>query len=159
VLARVGSGGKVCFYTYAQTDLLVDVSGYFGNAVSFVPLTAPGRVLDTRSPGGTTVDGLHQAVGSIAAGAIYELPVAGRAGVPAGAVSVVLNVTAVVPAAGGFVTVFPCGQPLPNASNLNFVAGDIIPNSVLARVGSGGKVCFYTYAQTDLLVDVSGYFP
>ena len=76
-----------------------------------------------------------------------------------GAVSVVLNVTAVVPSGGGFVTVFPCGQAVPNASNLNFGAGAVIPNSVLARVGSGGRVCFYSFAETDLLVDVSGYFP
>jgi hypothetical protein len=157
VLAKVGAGGKVCFYTFAETDLLVDVGGFFGNELSLVPLPSPGRVFDSR-PSGETVDGLHQRTGRIAAGATYELPIAGRAGVPSSASLVVLNVTAVDPGAGGFVTVFPCGATLPNASSLNYRVGDVIPNAVLAKVGAGGKVCFYSYAATDLIVDVSGYF-
>ena len=157
VLARVGADGKVCFFTSAATDLLVDVSGYFSGTTELVPLTVPNRVLDTR-PTGQTVDGQYQAVGRIAANTTYQLPINGRAGVPADAWSVVLNVTAVAPSAGGFLTVFACGQDLPNASNLNFSAGEVIANSVLARAGTGGKVCFYSSADTDLLVDVSGYF-
>ena len=158
VLARVSGGGTVCFFSSAQTDLLVDVSGYFPTVDKLVPLTEPKRVLDTR-PTGTTVDGQHQAVGRVAAGATYELPIAARAGVPPNAVSVVLNVTAVSPGASGFLTVFPCGNARPNASNLNFSAGEVIPNSVLARVGAAGRVCFFSSTDTDLLVDVSGYFP
>ena len=157
VLARVSGAGNVCFFSSAQTDLLVDVSGYFATVDALVPLTEPKRVLDTR-PSGSTVDGQHQAVGRIAAGATYELPIAGRAGVPADAASVVLNVTAVAPGGGGFVTVFACGGARPNASNLNFSAGEVIPNSVLARVGGGGRVCLFSSVDIDLLVDVSGYF-
>ncbi|MCE9621422.1 MAG: hypothetical protein K8R99_03640 [Actinomycetia bacterium] len=158
VITRVGANGKICLFSHAATDLLVDVSGYFSTVDSYAPLGAPGRVLDTRNPGGTTVDGLHQAVGRIATGGTYELPVAGRAGVPATAASVVLNVTVVSPLDGGFVTVYPCGEPLPNASSLNYAAGQTIPNSVISRVGAGGKVCLFSFAATDLLVDVSGYF-
>jgi hypothetical protein len=159
VIARVGAGGNVCFVSSIDTNLLADVSGYFMNSTLMVPLAAPQRMLDTRSPSGTTVDGQHQAVGRIPAGGTYQLPIAGRAGVPPGALSVVLNVTAVTPSVGGFLTVFACGQNLPNASNLNFSAGEVIPNAVLATVGTGGTVCFYSYSETDLLVDVSGYFP
>ena len=125
---------------------------------SLVPLCAPARVLDTR-PSGQTVDGQHRAVGAIAAGTTYELPIAGRADVPADAASVVLNVTAVAPSAGGYVTVFPCGAEQPNSSNLNFAAGDSIPNSVIAGVGTAGSVCLFSSVSTQLLVDVSGYFP
>ena len=67
--------------------------------------------------------------------------------------------TAVMPSGAGFVTVFACGQDQPNASSLNFSAGEVIPNSVLASIGTGGRVCFYSSVETDLLVDVSGYFP
>lgn len=158
VLAKPGALGKVCFFSFADTDLLVDVSGYFANNLKLQPLVAPGRVLDTRSPGGTTIDGQHQAVGRVGAGATYELPVLNRAGVTGSAPSVVLNVTAVTPSAGGFLTVFPCGQAVPNASNLNFVAGDVIPNSVISKVGAGGKVCIFTSVEVDLLVDVSAFF-
>ena len=68
-----------------------------------------------------------------------------------------LNVTVISAAASGFVTVFPCGAALPEASNLNFDAGDTIPNAVVAKLGAGGAVCVYTSAPAGLLVDVNGY--
>jgi hypothetical protein len=39
------------------------------------------------------------------------------------------------------------------------VAGDVVPNAVLAKVGAGGAVCLYSFAETDLIVDVNGYVP
>ena len=87
-----------------------------------------------------------------------ELPVAGRGGVPGSAVSVVLNVTAVSPSGDGYLTVFPCGEAQPNTSNVNYVAGQVVPNAVIAKVGAGGSVCIYTYAETELLVDVAASF-
>ena len=83
---------------------------------------------------------------------------AGRAGVPVDAAAVMLNVTAVVPAAPGFLTVFPCGAARPLASNVNYVAGEVVPNAVFAKVGAGGKVCVYTLSATDLIADVNGWF-
>jgi len=158
VLARIGTDGKVCIYSSADTDVLVDVSGFFSNLVSLVQLTVPTRMLDTRRPGGRTVDGLHQAVGQVAAGSTYELPITGRAGIPGAVQSVVLNVTAVLPTAAGFVTVYACGGPIPDTSSLNFLAGEVIPNFVLVSIGAGGSICLFSSAQTDLLVDMSGYF-
>ena len=46
---------------------------------------------------------------------------------------------------------------VPNASNLNFVAGQTVPNAVVAKVGVGGKVCVFAEVPIDLLVDVNGY--
>jgi hypothetical protein len=46
----------------------------------------------------------------------------------------------------------------PGASNLNYSAGQVVPNAVLVKVGTGGKVCLYSFAETDLLVDVNGAF-
>ena len=76
-----------------------------------------------------------------------------------GVAGVALNVMAVSTEAndfGGFVTVFPCGTRS-DASNLNFVPGQTIPNSVIAPVSSDGKVCFYVYGKAHLLADVSGH--
>jgi alpha-tubulin suppressor-like RCC1 family protein len=156
VIARVGAGGRVCVFTFADTDVLVDVSAYVPSPDALTPLTSPARVLDTR-PNSSTIDGALAGIGVLAAGSVLEVPVAGRAGVPADASSVVVNLTAVEPAAGGYLTMFPCGETVPNASNLNYVAGDVVANSVIARVGAGGRVCIYTFADTHLLVDVSGY--
>ena len=154
VVSKLGSGGKVCIYTSVATDLVADVAGFFPSSSGYRPLT-PGRLLDTRASG-ATVDGLHAGVGRQPAGSVYELPVTGRAAVALDAGAVVLNVTAVSPSADGFVTVFPCGAPRPNASNLNFVAGQTAPNAVVAKVGADGKVCVFTSAASDLIVDVGG---
>ena len=118
----------------------------------------PARLLETR-PGQPTSDGLFQGIGRRGAGTVTALTVAGRGGVPADADAVMLNVTAVAPAGGGYVTVFPCGSPRPEASNLNFAPGDFVANAVLAKVGANGEVCIYTSAATDLVVDVNGYVP
>ncbi|MUH50870.1 MAG: N-acetylmuramoyl-L-alanine amidase [Actinobacteria bacterium] len=48
---------------------------------------------------------------------------------------------------------------MPTASNLNFVAGQTVPNAVIAKLGTNGKVCLYTSAVTHLIVDVNGVFP
>ena len=157
VLAKVGTGGKVCIYTSQGTDVIVDVNGYVpaGGALSTV---VPGRLLETR-PGLTTVDGQFAGVGRVGGKTVFELKVTARSGVPADADAVMLNVTAVGPVAAGFLTVFPCGSPRPIASNVNYVAGDVVPNAVLAKVGAGGKVCIYTSQGTDVIVDVTGYTP
>src|SRR5207302_63492 len=97
--------------------------------------------------------------GRVGAGSVTEVQVAGRGGVPADAAAVVLNVTATESQAPGFFTVFPCGAPVPNASNVNYVTGDTVPNAVVAKIGDGGKVCVFSYAATQLIVDVNGFFP
>ena len=147
LIAPLSDDGEVCLYVYGQADLLVDVSGYFESG--FDPLT-PDRILDTRGLGPVgELDG---------SGDPYVLQVTGST-VPASATAVALNVTVVDGRAndfGGFVTVYPCGTR-PEASNLNFVSGQTVPNSLIAPLSDDGEVCLYVYGQADLLVDVSGY--
>jgi hypothetical protein len=78
--------------------------------------------------------------------------------VPANATAVALNVTTVNPEQAGFVTVWPCGATRPNASNLNFVADQVVANNVIASIGDAGDVCVYTNVPSDIIVDVAGYF-
>ena len=159
VISRLGTGGKVCLYTgAAPTHLLADVNGYFGAGASFVPLT-PARLLDTRA-GATTVDGASAGGGIAAAGSVLQLQVAGRAGVPADANAVVLNVTSTGATGNGYLTVWPCGQPRPLASNLNYAPGRDAANAVISSLGAGGRVCIFAGAgATHLVVDVNGQFP
>ena len=85
----------------------------------------------------------------------------GHGGVPASGVSaVVLNVTVTQPKAAGYITVYPDGATRPLASNLNFVAGQTVPNLVVAPVGADGKVDLYNGSSgtVELVADVSGYF-
>jgi hypothetical protein len=73
--------------------------------------------------------------------------------------AIVTNVTVTNPDAPGWITVFPDPPPAPLASNVNFVAGQTVPNLAMASVSSDGYVDFSdTGANTDLIVDVFAYF-
>ena len=89
-----------------------------------------------------------------------RFPVLGVGGVPAtGVQSVVLNMTVAEPTQGGFVTIYPTGEARPTASNLNFAAGETVPNLVQARVGVDGTVeAFLNAGSSHLIADVVGWF-
>jgi hypothetical protein len=143
----VGTGGSVCLSSYAPTHFLVDITGYFEPVVAGATFTgvAPDRLIDTRK----TV--------KLAANGVLEVQVTGRSGVPNEAGAVVVNVTAVETDAPGYLTVFPCGQAVPKTSSVNYKAKQIVANNVTVGVG-GGKVCVYSYAPTNVIVDVTGYY-
>ncbi|MEK7423750.1 MAG: DUF1501 domain-containing protein [Actinomycetota bacterium] len=154
VLARVGAGGRVSIYNNSgSTHVVADVLGGFGPGVpsKFVTVS-PSRVLDTREGIGAPRAPLG--------GTAMTLQLAGFGGVPgAGATAVLLNVTAVTPSMGTFVTVFPTGIERPNASNLNAAAGQVVPNMVIARLGpDGAAAIFNNSGAVDLVADVMGYF-
>ena len=92
----------------------------------------PVRVLDTRR---TSIVG---------AGQVVDVALATR--VPAAATSVVVNVTATQAAADGFLTAYPCGAAVPEASNVNYVAGQDRAASAVVPVGTGRSVCVYSSA-------------
>ncbi len=154
VISKVGANGRVSLFNYAgSSHVVVDVLGAFqpGGAGQYVAVT-PARALDTRDGTGAARARVGQTP--------LNVSLTGRLGVPENGVSaVLLNVTAVAPTASTFVTVYPGGSTRPTASNLNVVAGQVIPNMVLARLGAGGEVLFYNHSGTvDLVADVVGYF-
>ena len=89
-----------------------------------------------------------------------ELNVTGVGGVPpTGATAVVLNVTVDAPLTSGFITAWPSGEAQPTVSNLNYVAGQTVPNLVTVKVGANGKVNLYnSEGFTSLIADVVGYY-
>jgi streptogramin lyase len=79
--------------------------------------------------------------------------------VPASASAVVLNVTATNATAGSFLQAWPGGETRPMGSNLNFAAGQTIPNLVTVQVGTGGEVWFANnIGAVDVIADVVGYY-
>jgi hypothetical protein len=86
--------------------------------------------------------------------------VAGKGNVPtAGVSAAVLNVTATNPTSVGYLTVYPAGTQVPGASNLNFKAGQTVPNRAIAMLGTGGAVSVYNgFGNTDVVVDVGGWY-
>jgi hypothetical protein len=162
-----GGDGKIYateFDLVAHTNSVAVVNpcasvGSVTGGPEYVPLV-PARLLESRTdPGLATVDGQSLGVGVRAPGSVTEVQVTGRAGVPADASAVVLNVTVTGAQGPGYVTVYPCGGNPPNASNLNYVAGSTVPNAVVTKIGAGGKICLYTQSATDLIADINGYFP
>jgi hypothetical protein len=166
VMVRVGGQGRVCVFSNAPTHVVADLAGAFAASTGVaVQAARPFRVLDTRDGTGTA-NGANGAKGAIPAGGVVTLGVASADGqrAPLAAKGVVLNVTAVAPAAKGFVTVWPAAgdgscraEDRPLASNLNVDAGDVVPNLVTAAVGGAGRVCVYSQAKTDLVADLAGW--
>jgi len=156
VIVGIGSNRKVSLYNDAgTTDFVVDVAGWYGGTAAdklFTPAAAPSRLLDSR------VGNAFSSPWS--ANQTRDLTVAGNGPVPGDATAVVMNVTVTNPTVAGFATVFPAGGSRPDpASNLNFVPGETVPNLVMVKIGTGGKVSFYNSAgSTDMIADVVGWF-
>jgi hypothetical protein len=158
VVVPVSAAGTVCFYVYGQADLIADVNGWFAGGSGFNSLV-PTRVFDTRSgSGGVPIAKVGVLDGS---GSSLKVQVAGTNGVPAsGAAAVMMNVTVdatTASAYGGYVTAYPCDATPPNSSNINFVSGQTIANSVVAALSPDGAVCFYVYGQAHVLADITGW--
>lgn len=160
VVAQLGPDGKVNIYNnLGSTDVIADIEGWFAAPATPPPGSpyfglSPTRVLDTRFGTGT-----GGAVGRVPAGGTLNLTVAGVAGVPANATSVVLNVTVAEPTGpDSFLTLFPNGTARPLASNLNFVAGEIVPNLVVVRVQNGKVSIYNNLGSTHVIADVQGWF-
>ena len=117
----------------------------------------PTRLLDTRE-NATTFDGFDQAVGRLDADTTYELDIASRAGIPIDAASVTANFVAANPSGPGYLTVYPCSVDRPLAAAVNYRPGEDIGNEFTVPLGPDGDICLYTFAETDLVVDVSGYY-
>lgn len=159
VAVRVGAGGQVCFSGNATVDLAVDVMGWFGASGGAYEAVFPQRVADTRDGTGTDF------FGPLLPGDIAELPVAdadgflpGLGGTPPTATGVMVNVTAAAPLEDGYLTLWPCGVAQPNVSNVNYVAGQTVPNLVAVKLGAEGKVCYSSYAESDVVIDLVGFF-
>ncbi len=161
VTVGLGAGGAVRVYNaVGHVDVVIDVTGYYasgGGGDGFTSL-APGRILDSRA--GPTNIGPYSTPWGAGPAAARDVQVAGRAGVPAGADAVVLNVTAVGSAAGSLLQVWPSGTSQPAfGSSVNFSAGATVANQVTVRLGSSGAVRVLNAVGTvDIVIDVSGYY-
>jgi hypothetical protein len=155
-IVPVSDRGSVCFYASQPLHLIVDVNGWFQVGQRF-DAVGPSRVFDTR-PGYTGL----RTVASERIGDAQMLTVQVTdlvdlvPAVGVGAVS--LNVTAIDPAADGFLTVWACGTR-PDASSLNYGAHRTTAGAVIAPVDPAtGTVCFYSSQSVHLAVDVNGWF-
>ncbi len=155
-----GSSGGVSVYVSGTSDVLLDIDGYFsppgGSTLAFYPLT-PCRVVDTRNANGDLAGPY------LLADQERDFPVIQSSCIPQGPgiAAYSFNVTAVPHPTGqrlGFLTVWPQGGSRPNVSTLNNLTGTIVANAAIVPSGIGGGVAVYPNNDTDLLIDIDGYF-
>jgi serine protease len=116
--------------------------------VGFNPLN-PTRIFDTRntSPIGPNTSR------NLAVGGAFGI------GVPPQASAIVVNATVTRGTAPSFLTIYPEGTTKPSASNLNWVAGQTIPNLVTVKLGSFGRISIYNSAgSVDVILDLAGFY-
>lgn len=114
----------------------------------------PTRVLDTRN-------GTGAPKAKVAANGTVKLQIAGNGSIPAtGVTAAVLNLTVTDATSAGFLTAYADGSGMPTTSNVNFTAGQTVPNLAIVPVGPDGKVDLTTHASgtIDVVADIAGYF-
>jgi hypothetical protein len=156
-LVPAGTGGAVSVYVSNQTDVILDIDGYFATTTSptsysFYPAT-PCRIADTRNPtgqfGGPSMFG----------GQSRDFPIPfGPCSYPAAARAYSLNVTVVPDGGLGYLTTWPTGQPQPFVSTLNSETGKIVANAALVPAGTNESISVYVTNPTDVILDGDGYF-
>lgn len=111
----------------------------------------PTRVLDTRTSGGRLRAG---EVATIDVGAALRTQLGNFGGWTA----VSANLTAADPTLAGYLTAWPCDQPRPETSNVNFVAGGASSTHSIVAVSASIEFCVYASEDADVIVDVFGGF-
>lgn len=153
VIVALGSGGQLSLYNAAGlANVIVDVNGWFtdasagGHGSKYAAMT-PQRVLDTRGGG----------FGQVPPGGIAVSQV----GDPSmlGVTAMVLNATATLPTAASFMVFWPEGAGRPLASDLNYVAGQTVPNLVTVKLGTNNGFDFYNpQGSVHVILDLVGYY-
>ncbi len=123
----------------------------------YTPVT-PRRILDTRGIDSSLP--CNQSIGVLGNDSSVDVQVAGCGPIPStGVAAVVMNVTVDAPTASSYLTVWPSGGTKPEVSNLNFAAGQTVPNLVTVKVGGNGKVSAYNLTgSTQVIFDVVGWY-
>ena len=150
-IVPAGTDGEITVFATNDTDVVIDVNGYFAAAglggLSLYP-AAPCRVLDTRKVGnGQPFSGLLSPPVDV---------VASPCGVPTAAQAYVFNAT-VVPVGLGYLTLWPEGKEQPVVSTLNAIDGWISSNMAIVP-STNGKIDAYASGITQLILDISSYF-
>ena len=153
-IVPAGIGGEISVFPSNDTDLVLDINGFFAapgsGGLSLYP-TAPCRAFDSRNL-------------FVLFHGLLRIPVLGAPGnscsLPANAKTLVFNATVFPKSPLNYLTLWRDGQPQPLAWNLNAVDGAVTSNMaiVAARNGSVFTVDAYADGFTQLVLDISSYF-
>jgi hypothetical protein len=157
-IVPAGVSGGVSVYVTDTSDVVLDIDGYFApsgeSTLAFYPLP-PCRVADTRNPTGD-LGGPY-----LSGGVPRDFPLlAATSCIPAGVTPAAysLNFTAVPHGPLGYLTVWPTGELQPYVSTLNSYGGQVVANAAIVPAGLSGEIATYATNDTDLVIDIDGYF-
>jgi hypothetical protein len=139
-----------------QTKALGDLAA----DLTYTPLT-PCRIVDTRNAVGALQANVARTLDGFSANFATQGGAAGGCGVPTGVAALAVGIVAVQPAAAGFINLYPANAPAPNASMVNFAAGEsAIATGAIVTVDTANANRFNALspAGVHLVVDVVGYF-
>lgn len=148
------SGTQVCTLTMNSSQVVFATFTQQTQTLGLrlVPVT-PCRIADTRNANGPF--GGPFLTGGVSRG--FTVPNS-ACGIPSTAGAYSINATVVPKRSLGFLTMFPCGQALPLASTLNSLDGRVKAGAAIVPAGTGGTVCAFASDDTDLVLDINGYF-
>ena len=168
-ILKLSTTGSISVYNFnGYTNLAVDVVGFYtagsGSSVGslFVPVS-PVRICDTRVIDQPLVESNQCNLSgpqTLSSGSVENVQVSGVDSIPTNISAVVANVTVTdTDANGGYLTIYPSTNTLPNISDLNWNSGVTIANNCIITLSSLGTFSAYNYTGTaDIIVDVNGYF-
>ncbi len=152
--ARPGTYSITATAVTSGGQTISSASASFTTAGTDYTAYGPTRIMDTRD--GT---GLFGSTAKLTSAAPVALRVAGVGGIPSNATAVAINLTLTNATGYGNVAATPYGAPN-TTSNLNYSAGQTVPNMVIVPIASNGYVQFQKQGpgQVDLIADATGYF-
>ncbi|UWP87742.1 S8 family peptidase [Dactylosporangium fulvum] len=168
VTVPVGANGQIDIYNAGgSVNVIVDTLGYYtatgASGGGLYHQFVPDRLLDTRTGSGRVAGG-----GTVRmALSVDSIPDSGKR-----IKALALNITAVYPDAGGYLTAYNGLGAVPTASTLNFSKGQIVPNFTVVQTSEcptggawawcQGAAMFGVYNgsgyATDIVVDLVGFY-
>lgn len=147
VMVGLGRGQTISIFNdRGSADVVIDLMGAFTHGFTGV---RPVRLMDTRNGLGGTRFG---------PATTQAVRVRGVHGVPADAVAVAVNITAIKPTVATFVTAWP-SSTRPSVSNVNATPGTTVPNLAVVGIGADHQIRLYNdHGQVDVAVDLMGWF-
>lgn len=160
-IVKAGTNGGISVYASENTDLLIDISGYYTDnpavaGLAYYPLT-PCRVIETRIDYRTPAGPFGPPSMTPRQTRSFRFPDTPYCVVPQAAAYSV-TITVVPPGPLAYLTAWPSGTSQPNVSNINSFVGRVLANSVIIPASPNGSIDVFTYDATDFIIDINGYY-
>ncbi len=156
-IVPAGTNGAISVYARDTTNVVIDYSGYFAApsqfGFDFYPLI-PCRLVDTRNPngplGGPPLQGQQN----------RNFPLLESPCIPQGLnpQAYSLNFAVIPTGALNYLTAWPAGEQQPLTYTLTDPTGTVLADAGIVTAGEGGMISVYPSDNTNLIIDINGYF-